>query len=167
MIRRKLVRRHPHVFGETEVSGPSEVIRNWERLKQEEEGRQSLMDDVSEGLPALARAAKMQRRAASVGFDWPEADPVLEKVAEELGELREAVSGRGSVDDELGDLLFSLVNLSRHLHVDPEMALRGATERFAARFRAMEAAGDLSGLSLKELDARWDQAKKQPDAGEA
>lgn len=166
MIRRKLVRRHPHVFGDTEVSGPSEVIRNWERLKQEEKGRQSLMDDVSEGLPALARAAKIQRRAASVGFDWPEADPVLEKVAEELGELQEAVSGRGSVDDELGDLLFSLVNLSRHLHVDPEMALRGATERFAARFRAMEAAGDLSGLSLQELDARWDQVKKQSELDE-
>ncbi|MGH9167822.1 MAG: nucleoside triphosphate pyrophosphohydrolase, partial [Acidimicrobiia bacterium] len=161
-IRRKLVRRHPHVFGEVKVEGPAEVIRNWERLKQEEKGRQSLMDDVPAGLPALARAAKLQRRASSVGFDWPKAGPVLDKLAEEVGELREALDDPLAAESELGDVLFSVVNLSRHLHVDPEMALRRAVDRFADRFRAMERAGTLDGLTLEELDARWEAAKGEP-----
>jgi tetrapyrrole methylase family protein/MazG family protein len=161
-IRRKLVRRHPHVFGEVQVEGPEEVIRNWERLKQEEKGRQSLMDDVPAGLPALARAAKLQRRASSVGFDWPKAGPVLDKLAEEVEELREALDDPREAESELGDVLFAVVNLSRHLHVDPEMALRRAVDRFADRFRAMERSGPLDGLTLEELDARWEAAKGEP-----
>lgn len=158
-IRRKLVRRHPHVFGEVVVSGADEVIQNWERLKQQEEQRGSLMDDVPEGLPALARAAKLQRRASSLGFDWPAPRPVAEKLAEEVEELREVLDDPAAAEEELGDVLFSVVNLSRHLHLDPDMALRRAVDRFARRFRKMEQMGSLEGLSLEELDARWEAVK--------
>jgi len=157
----KLIRRHPHVFGDVEVSDAEEVKRNWDRIKEQEPGRESMssLDGVPVSIPALQRAAKIQNRAAKVGFDWSGADQVLPKVGEELSELRAALEGRGIIEDELGDLVFSVVNLSRHLGVDPEIALRRATERFESRFREMEAGGPLEGLSLGELDARWERAK--------
>jgi tetrapyrrole methylase family protein/MazG family protein len=163
-IRRKLVRRHPHVFGDVTVSGAEEVLANWEALKHEEKGRESLMDDVPRALPSLPAADKIQRRAASVGFDWPNALPVFAKVEEELGELR-AAEGRDALTSELGDLLFAVVNLARHLNVDPEVALARANRRFAARFRSVEAAASdrgvaLADLPLEELDALWEDAKR-------
>ena len=158
-IHDKLVHRHPHVFGAVEADTPDAVMRNWEQIKQVEKGRQSLMDGIPGDLPSLLYAHKVQRKAASVGFDWDSAEGVYPKVAEELREV-EADPG----DEELGDLLFAAVNLARHLKVDPEAALRGATAKFRDRFRVMEAmAGDrgveLAALDLAGLDALWDDAK--------
>ncbi len=169
--RRKLISRHPHVFGvdggePIEVDGASEVTRNWEKIKQAEKQRDSLMDDVPAAMPALARAAKMQRRASSVGFDWERPTEVMDVLGEELRELADALGDTGAVEHELGDVLFSLVNLARHLHIDPEMSLRQAVDRFSERFRSMEATGDLHDLSLEELNELWEQAKKQ-ESGEA
>ncbi len=157
-IRRKLVRRHPHVFGDADAPDADEALGRWDERKRREKGRESLMDGVPATLPALARAMQYQRRAASVGFDWPDASGPVAKIAEEAAELaaEESPHRRG---EELGDLLFSIVNLARHIEVDPELALRHASDRFAARFRAMEADGAVEGLSLAELDARWEQAK--------
>jgi tetrapyrrole methylase family protein/MazG family protein len=161
VLRQKLVRRHPHVFGDVEVKDAEEVKANWEQIKETERGgaRQSLLDGVPVGMPALERAAKIQRRAADAGFDWEQAAPVLDKLSEEVEELREAVVEVNRVPEELGDVLFTVVNLARHLSVDPELALRGAIDRFISRFAAMEMMGPLEGLSLAELDERWEQAK--------
>src|ERR1700730_2788966 len=163
-VREKLVRRHPHVFGSTVVSGSEEVVRNWETLKAQEYGRESALDGVQRSLPALQWAWSLQRRAANVGFDWPDVDGALEKVREELQELGEAptVDAR---EAEFGDLLFSLVNVARKLGMNPEDALRGATGRFEARFRIMEqkakAAGrELNDLPLEEMDQYWEAAKR-------
>jgi len=157
----KLVRRHPHVFGDVEVGSAEEVKRNWDRIKTEESGEpaDSVLDGVPVSIPGLQRASKIQNRAAKVGFDWDSADQVMPKITEELGELEEAMGGNGEVVDELGDLVFSVVNLSRHLGVDPEIALRRATDRFETRFRRMESQGPLRDLSLDELNDRWEAAK--------
>lgn len=165
-LRSKLVRRHPHVFSDVVVDSAEQVKANWERIKKREKpsgGDLSLMDGVPPAMPALARAAKIQRRAATVGFDWTEAPPVVEKVAEELEELREALSDPESAQTELGDLLFACVNLSRHLQVDPETALRRAVAKFSNRFRLMEGEGSLEGLSVDELERRWERAKELED----
>ncbi len=175
-IRRKLVHRHPHVFGDVIAEDAATVSANWEQIKAEEKQRDSLMDDVPTALPALMRAEKLQRRAASVGFDWPDVQPVLDKLAEEVGELAEAVAVAGdatpgsgesvtAVAHELGDVLFSVVNLARHLGSDPEMAFRAANERFISRFRQVEtlaAAGghDLAAMSIGDMDRLWDEAKR-------
>ena len=162
VLREKLIRRHPHVFGDVEADSPDDVKRNWDQIKQAERGVEpdSALDGVSAGLPALQRASKVQNKAAKVGFDWQEASQVLPKIQEELDELSDAINGRGEIESELGDLMFSIVNIARHLGLDPELALRGSTKRFEARFRQMEAAGSLDGLDLEALDARWEQAKK-------
>ena len=162
VLRQKLVRRHPHVFGDVVVSSASEVKANWDQIKAVEVSRSdgdSLLDGVPTGMPALQRAAKVQNRAAKVGFDWEHSTDVLGKVREEIEELTDAMSGEGQVPGELGDLLFSVVNLSRHLQVDPELALTAATRRFEDRFRKMEADGPLDDLGLEELDRRWERAK--------
>jgi tetrapyrrole methylase family protein/MazG family protein len=159
-IRRKLVRRHPHVFGDVEAHSAEEVLERWDVLKQEEKRRDSLMDGVPASLPALLRAGKFQRRAASVGFDWTAVDGAIDKVVEEAEELRSDIEDSTRAEHELGDLLFSVVNVARHLGVDPELALRQSADRFAMRFRTMESEGSLEGLSLEELDARWDSAKR-------
>lgn len=161
-LRQKLVRRHPHVFGDVTVESAEEVKVNWEQIKRDErgEGLGSVLDGVPEGMPGLERAAKLQRKAAEVGFDWPEAALVIDKIGEEVGELREVIGDPSGAAEELGDLLFSVVNLSRHLNLDPELALRGSIKRFIERFRAMEALGTLEGLTLAELDVRWEQAKR-------
>ena len=163
--RRKLVSRHPHVFGidggpPIEVDGAHEVTRNWEKIKQAEKQRDSLMDDVPVAMPALARAAKLQRRASSVGFDWERPTDVLPVLRQELDELSDALGDTEAVEHELGDVLFSIVNLARHLHIDPEMSLRQAVDRFADRFRSMEATGDLNGLTPEQLNELWEEAKE-------
>lgn len=168
----KLVRRHPHVFGETRVSGPEEVVTNWEAIKREERGAQaegeppSLMDGLPLALPALARAEAVQRRAAQIGFDWDDASGPRAKVDEELRELdAELAAGRREgAARELGDLLFSVVNLARKASIDAEAALRSAVRRFESRFRQMErlaAAQErpLEAMDLAEMDQLWERAK--------
>jgi len=160
-LREKLVRRHPHVFGEVEASTAREVLQNWERIKQDEKQRSSLMDDVPAGLPGMERAAMLQRRASTTGFDWFGPAQVMDKVREEVAELDDALGERAEAEHELGDLLFSAVNLARHLHIDPEVALRRAVNRFENRFRRMERSGDLDELSFDELNRLWEAAKSE------
>lgn len=166
-LRRKLVRRHPHVFGDVDAEDAATVRANWDAIKADERGDEkpgaSILDGIPAALGGLARAAELQRKAATVGFDWPDVHPVFDKVAEELVELRLAAASRAPerVRDELGDLLFSVVNVSRHLGVEPEVAIRSASHRFETRFRLMETDGPLTGLGLEELDARWERAKKR------
>jgi MazG family protein len=165
----KLVRRHPHVFGTAEVSGSDEVVANWETIKNTEVGkeeRKSRMDGIPHTFPALLRAKKLQVRAAKDGFDWPSAQPVWEKLEEEVREVHEAIAERDPdhVEEEVGDLLFVAVNLARKLGVDPEIALQRANAKFDARFRAMESFVESRGQKMSDLDlvaqdALWDRAK--------
>ncbi len=187
-LNRKLVRRHPHVFGdeaaaaagnraegmETEGIDAGQVLRNWEEIKkfekkQAESGGEGLLDAVPRSMPALAEAAKLGSKAAKVGFDWPEVSGLLSKVREETAEIEaelEAEPERARIAEEVGDLLFTVVNLARHLKVDPEMALRDANGKFRRRFRLMEesSAEPLERLSLENLEELWTAAKR---AGEA
>jgi tetrapyrrole methylase family protein/MazG family protein len=171
-IGRKIVRRHPHVFGGTRVQTASDVNRQWERLKEAErmgegEGRgRGALAGISASLPALAAAQEIQERAAHLGYDWPDVSGVVAKIEEELAELRQAVAGgdAGAREEELGDLLFSVVNLARHLGVPAEAALRGANEKFRRRFAEVEAEAARRGLTLGQLDlatldALWEAAK--------
>lgn len=180
-ITRKLVRRHPHVFPDGDLHGPLDlprldeatIKRRWEEIKAEERAEKamapeqlSLLDDVPAALPALSRAAKLQKRAANVGFDWADATPVVAKIQEELDEVRDAMANgqAAQVAEEVGDLLFVMVNLARHLHVDAEDALRQANTKFERRFRYIEEALKAQGrtpqeASLEEMDAFWDAAK--------
>ena len=165
IIRRKLVRRHPHVFGAIVADDAETVIQNWEAIKGDEKGRVSLMDDIPSAIPAIVRADKVQRRAKSVGFDWDDVAPVFDKIQEEIAELTAEAHDHERATEELGDLLFAVVNLARHLGVDAELALAGASDRFSDRFRSMEhdattAGRDLAELTLGELDALWERAKK-------
>ena len=181
-ITRKLLRRHPHVFADGDLYGAPDaakleetaVKQRWEEIKAEERAEKaaapeqlSLLDDVPQALPALSRAIKLQKRAAQVGFDWPEALPVVDKVREELDEVLEAMSENDpeAIAEEIGDLLFVVGNLARHLKVDPESALRAANGKFERRFRFIEQALREAGramqdCALEELDALWGQAKK-------
>jgi tetrapyrrole methylase family protein / MazG family protein len=166
----KMIRRHPHVFGDASISSAQEQMKSWELLKTQEPAikhRESLLDGIPRSLPSLLGAQRMQEKAATVGFDWPRADGVLEKVDEEIGELRDAV-GRGErelVREEIGDVLFTLVNLARRLGVDAEAALRAANGKFRRRFASMErlaggGATALAGRSLDDLDGLWRRAKE-------
>ncbi len=173
----KLIRRHPHVFADSEIEGVvassvdvAEVKQSWEAIKREERAARAqggILDDVPVALPALPRAQKLQKRAALVGFDWPDAAAVLAKLDEERGELEEALrsGSRAAVADEMGDLLFTCVNLARKLGLDAEATLRQASAKFEQRFRAMEkSAGgtgrdDLRALTAAELDALWRSVK--------
>ena len=168
----KLVRRHPHVFGDVKAETAQEVLFNWEQIKQterrHEKGQASLLDGVPREMPALLRAHRLQEKASRVGFDWNEAQEVLRKVEEELGELKAAMRDQAveRVEAELGDLLFALVNLSRFLAVNPEEALRKTIARFIARFRYIEEelarrGRSLRQASLEEMDALWAEAKTQ------
>ncbi|HEX5694866.1 MAG TPA: MazG nucleotide pyrophosphohydrolase domain-containing protein, partial [Acidimicrobiia bacterium] len=138
-----------------------DVKRNWDEIKDVERGaaRDSHMDGVPTGMPAVQRASKVQNRAAKVGFDWSEASQVIPKVREELDELEEVLDDRDLAESELGDVLFSVINLARQLGLDGEVALRKAIDRFETRFRLMEGAGPVEGVSLDELNQRWEQAK--------
>ena len=163
----KLIRRHPHVFGETQVKGSDEVLVNWEAIKKTEKTeRRHVLDGVTQGLPALLRAYKLQGKAAKVGFDWPDTIGVWHKVQEELGELQEALASgdKQAAENELGDVLFAIVNYARHHKIEPEVALNGTNNRFAKRFAHVEACVESSGknwqdFNLEELDAFWDEAK--------
>ena len=157
---RKLVHRHPHVFGDVRVEDADEVVANWQAIKAADKPRASLMDGVPGSLPGLERAIKLQRRAARVGFDWPDARSVVGDVEEELEELVEVLD-RPEAADELGDVLFAVANLARHLEVEPEIALRRAVDRFESRFRRMEELDDLESADLARLDALWEQAKSE------
>jgi MazG family protein len=163
-VREKLVRRHPHVFGSTVVSGSDEVVRNWEALKAVEYGRESALDGVQRSMPALQWAWSLQRRAANVGFDWRDVEGALDKVREELDELRQAPTPEAR-EAEFGDLLFTMVNVARKLGINPEDALRGTTGRFEARFRMMEQQARADGralrdLPIEDLDQYWEAAKR-------
>ena len=169
-IHGKLVHRHPHVFGDVEARSAGQVLRNWEQIKQAEKGRASIMDGIPGHLPSLLYAQKVQRKAATVGFDWDDVHGAWPKIAEELAELAEAVgpppAPGAAVAEELGDLLFAVVNVARHLDVDPEAALRSATVKFHNRFAAVErlAAGrgeDLRSIDLAGLDALWEEVKSR------
>lgn len=167
----KLTVRHPHVFGETPAGTAAELSLQWEQHK-EHERRQTdqdagVLDGIAMALPAMSRAVKLQKRAARVGFDWGEPAPVLAKVREELGEVEEALDDTPEHRTrEIGDLLFACVNLARHAGVEPEQALRGANGRFERRFRYIEEklreqGRALTGVSLSEMDALWEQAKHE------
>lgn len=162
----KLVRRHPHVFGEASAETPEEVLSNWDRIKRSEKpDGGSALGGVPRSMPALMRALEVSKRAARVGFEWPGRDAVIAKVEEELTEVREALAGGepARVEEELGDLLFAAVNLARWSAVEPELALGRMIDRFYKRFEHMEAAsgGDLAALGPDELDRLWRAAKRE------
>ncbi len=164
----KLVHRHPHVFGDVQVANSDEVLKNWDAIKAKEKKaeRESALDGIPQQLPALLQAQRLQARAARVGFDWPEVAGVLEKIDEELREVREAMAGGDAarVEGELGDLLFSIVNFCRFQKVDAEQALRGSTGKFVRRFREIEARLKREGrrvadATLEELSGHWEAVK--------
>jgi MazG family protein len=163
----KLIRRHPHVFAQADAPDSNAVLRQWEQIKREEKGASaSILEGVPRALPALIRAQNVQKRAARVGFDWPEDTDVIDKFREELAELSIEMSARvpKRLEHEVGDLLFTAVNLSRRLGVESELALENATQRFIQRFQHMEKALALSGRKLEDcdlgdLDKLWEEAK--------
>ncbi len=165
---KKLIYRHPHVFGEVEVSGSAQVLENWEQLKRSEKQQNTHTDalqSVARSLPALWRAEKVQKKARKAGFDWDDPTGPMDKLNEELAELQTAVAEGSNIEEELGDLLFAAVNLSRFLNVDCENALNAATDKFIRRFATVEQLARAKGcamesMTLAELDALWAQAKK-------
>jgi MazG family protein len=173
-----MIRRHPHVFGETRAKDSKEVLRNWEQIKAEERraskgesedgGKEapSLLDGVSQALPATLEGFQLTRKASRIGFDWENANGVMDKMREETAELEIAFNDKDQqkLEEEMGDLLFAAVNLARFLHVDPEIALKKANAKFSRRFRAMEARARESGREFKdlpreEMEALWDATK--------
>ena len=169
----KLIRRHPHIFGDAEAADANAVLRNWEQIKQTEKKasqstQTSMLDDIPRSMPALMEAGKLGSRAAKVGFDWPDTDGLFDKLHEEIGELKAELNppSAGSataIEAELGDILFTAVNLARHLKVDPESALRATNAKFRRRFAAMEAAAGgstaLAASTPDQLEILWNQAK--------
>ncbi|HEX2676981.1 MAG TPA: nucleoside triphosphate pyrophosphohydrolase [Polyangiales bacterium] len=162
----KLVRRHPHVFGDAKVSGTREVLANWEAIKAEEKKDRGVLDGVPKALPALLRAMRVGEKAARVGFDWPDAAGARAKVNEELAELDAALAAgnKQEIEHELGDVLFALCSVGRKLDLDPEAALRGTLDRFTQRVRAAEGMAKADGLELSKLspealDTLWNRAK--------
>jgi MazG family protein len=175
-VHAKLVRRHPHVFGEAAADTAGRVRERWEAIKTEQEGREGIFHEIPESLPALLQARKVQRRAAAVGYDWPDLEGPVAKVHEELGELSEAVEHAGApapetepdaaVFHELGDLLFTVVNVARRLNVDPELALRATNRRFVERVEraaelAAEGGEDWRSLDLESQDRYYERAKEE------
>ena len=174
-ISEKMVRRHPHVFGDVTAETPEAVKQNWEQIKAAEKAAKaapqatdSLLDDVPVTLPALTRAVKLQKRAARIGFDWQEAEPIFAKLEEEISELREAMSRADAahIEEEYGDVLFVIANLARHLKLDPETALRKGNAKFTRRFQALEAFArsekqDISDFTLDEYEVFWQRAKAE------
>jgi MazG family protein len=183
----KLVRRHPHVFGDVEASKPEDVLRNWEQIKREERGesaseRTPLLSQITRKLPALQEAEKINKKAAKTGFDWPDAHGILEKLKEEADELAAELPDfdktrahqrridQTRIEEEIGDLFFTVVNLARYLNVDSETALRRTNAKFRARFGSMERLAWESGrrvedLSLEEMDQHWERAKQMEQHG--
>lgn len=172
----KMIRRHPHVFADAEVADAREQTETWEAMKAHERARKqqdsSVLAGVSLALPGLTRARKLQARAARIGFDWPEQSGVLAKVHEELREVEQALESgtTEAIEEELGDLLFAVVNLARHREVDPEASVRAANSKFMRRFQRMEqwaqeSGNDLSGLDLEAMDVLWEKAKQEERGG--
>lgn len=164
-ISEKLIRRHPHVFGDSDANDPDTVLKQWDEIKRQEKTkngvRPRLLDNISHGLPALMRAAKIQKKVAKVGFDWASVEDVVPKVSEELAEVVEAMGDEEKVQEELGDLLFAVVNLSRKLGYDAEAMLARANAKFIGRFEKVEdAIPDLKSATLEEMDAAWNKAKE-------
>ena len=175
-VSEKMVRRHPHVFGDVAIEDADAQIKSWEKIKAEERAKKaekqgsksSVLDGVSYGVPSLLRAIKLQNRAARVGFDWPETEQVIDKIQEECAELMHEVqdgADPSKVQEEFGDLLFVISNLSRHLNLDPEQSLRDANAKFERRFRSVEVKLAAKGKSpaqsnLEEMDALWDAVKQ-------
>src|SRR5437763_7247191 len=167
-IHEKLVRRHPHVFGDVEANDAEQVLVNWEKLKNEERKAENkgVLSGVPQSLPALLRAGRLTEKAARVGFDWRRTQDVFDKLDEEIGELHEAIESgdKSKVHDEIGDLLFTIANIARKLNVNAEEALQSANRKFTRRFEAMERGvrekgQNLDQLALEEMDALWDAAK--------
>jgi len=165
-ISNKLIHRHPHVFGGQEVTDVEEVEQSWEALKQEERAEgESILAGMPEQMPALAYSQSMQRRVAGVGFDWKKVEEIIDKLAEEVGEIKQATSQQEKAN-EFGDVLFTLANIARRLDIDLEMALRAANQRFCRRFTLMEElcrqrSLNLASLSLDEQNALWEEAKQK------
>ena len=165
---KKLIDRHPHVFGDVSVKDSDEVKKNWENLKKKE-GRKSVIDGIPEELPALLKAFRIQEKASKVGFDWKDEKPVFDKILEEINELKENVNNERpikEIEDEFGDVLFSIVNYSRFLKINPEDALRKTVKKFRERFQKIEKyAGennrDLDDMTLDEMDVLWNKAKTE------
>ena len=163
---KKLIDRHPHVFGDVTVSGEEEAKRNWEKLKKKE-GRKSAVEGVPDQLPALLKAYRIQEKASKVGFDWNDSEPAFEKILEEIHELKANVDGGkeiSAVEDEMGDLIFSIVNYSRFLKINPEDALRRTIDKFRKRFEKIEKYAEENGrqledMSLEEMDEIWNLSK--------
>ncbi len=170
-VKEKMIRRHPHVFGNTEVSCSKEVLVRWEDIKRKEPknaDRKSTLDGIPKELPSLLRACRLQEKAARVGFDWEKIEKVFEKVEEEMAELKQTFPNNNKIEmeHELGDVLFSLVNIARFIKVNPEEAMRKAICRFIERFKYIEEETtrrglDLKDLSLQEMDKYWNEAKKK------
>ncbi len=168
-INAKLIRRHPHVFGDLNLNDADAVKMNWERIKKKEKTeRKSVLDGIPRSLPALISAQRTQEKAASVGFDWPDLKPILAKLDEEREELAEALATEDPelIYEELGDLIFTLVNLARKLSIDAEAALKDCTKKFCRRFHSIEdhyktSGADIHEASLEELDSHWEKAKKR------
>lgn len=166
-VNAKLIRRHPHVFGDVSLSTSEEVVRQWDDIKENVEGRKtprSVLDKVPRNLPPLERANQLQQRAAQVGFDWTSTEAVWNKVEEEVAEVRETDGNPTDREEELGDLLFSLINLSRFLKVDPTAALHRANNKFVKRFRHVEQemgrrGHELAAGNMEEMDSLWNEAK--------
>jgi tetrapyrrole methylase family protein/MazG family protein len=165
-ISSKMIKRHPHVFGDTKVKNAEEVSLNWEEIKgQEKNGCRSLLDGIPKGLPSLACSQDIGRRVASAGFDWEKADDIIDKLVEEVGELKKASTHEEKVH-EFGDILLVLANAARHMDIELESALRQANSRFIRRFRYIEDASRRKGMEIKsmtlaEMDQLWDEAKKE------
>jgi tetrapyrrole methylase family protein/MazG family protein len=168
----KMIRRHPHVYGDTQAETAAEVLKNWDEIKSRErtaadgEARKSALSGIPNSMPSLLRAAKISKRAAKTGFDWKDLEHVMEKLTEELGEFREALhSGEaGDTEEELGDILFTLVNVARFAEVNPEMALKKAIDKFTRRFNRVERSieeegGELGSATAEELERLWNEAK--------
>lgn len=167
----KMIRRHPHVFADVTVSGETDVKNNWETIKAEERAAKGEVDNsalagISAGMPAMVQAMKLGKKASKVGFDWPSIDGVLDKVHEEVDELKVELAA-GDVEKEqaeFGDLLFAMMNYARHRKIDPDMALRAASLKFEQRFRCMESeVGEFSGMSIDDMEAAWQAAKLKLD----
>lgn len=165
-ISEKLIRRHPHIYGDVEVADEEEVKKNWENIKLQE-GKKSVLEGVPKSLPALVKASRIQDKAAGIGFDWEASSQVLEKVKEELTELQTEIEqgNQEKIEEELGDVLFSLINYARFLEVDPESALEKTNKKFIKRFqyleqKAQESNKSLQEMTLTEMDFFWEEAKK-------
>ena len=168
-ICKRLIYRHPHIFGSVDVASTEEILNNWDALKKVEKGQKSTTDtlnSVARSLPALIRAEKVQYKAAKVGFDWDDIRGALDKVQEELDEVKRAVNGDGDLPEEIGDLLFAAVNVARFADTDPEGALNATTEKFIRRFSYVERVAAAQGkkledMTLREMDALWDEGKSR------